>query len=271
MIVSLASDISSPDVPANPPDAAFAYEQTCLLAAQTGDYDSFGLLCDALTPGLYRYALRLVGIPDDAEDAVQLALISLHRHIQRIDPPTKLRAYVYRSVRNRCYDVLRASGRVGISLDDELVETWVSFGAADDAPGTDDAAHWLLLHLEVREAIDRLPEAQRHTLILYAEEGFTYAEIADIMGVTLGTVKSRLFHARAGLRGRMRPATLAALDDEFARTSDNMTTSEPDNHTERMYDGRDNEQTARKPAAGRASRQQKRGTQLSQRNGQRHG
>jgi transposase len=74
----------------------------------------------------------------------------------------------------------------------------------------------MLLALEVREAMDQLPESQRQTLILYSEEGLSYTEIADIMDVSIGTVKSRLFYAKKNLRGLIRPATLDVLAEEFS-------------------------------------------------------
>jgi RNA polymerase sigma factor (sigma-70 family) len=66
----------------------------------------------------------------------------------------------------------------------------------------------------VKEAIDRLPEMQRQTLILYSEEQLSYAEIAVAMDTSIGTVKSRLFHAKKLLRQMLRPETLQALENE---------------------------------------------------------
>ena len=120
-------------------------------------------------------------------------------------------------VRNRCYDELRSQGRFQkLSLDDEPVELWVSFTATHDhVPESEEVAHWVLLNFEVREAMDRLPELQRQTLILYSEEEMSYAEIAEAMNSSIGTVKSRLFYAKKTLRHLLRPETVAALDAEF--------------------------------------------------------
>jgi RNA polymerase sigma-70 factor (ECF subfamily) len=79
----------------------------------------------------------------------------------------------------------------------------------------EELAHWLLIHLEVQEAMERLPELQRQALILYAEEGLAYAEIAEIMETSVGTVKSRLHYAKKLLRGLLRPETLRSLDEEL--------------------------------------------------------
>lgn len=97
-----------------------------------------------------------------------------------------------------------------LSLDDEPAEMRVSFHADKSQP-PDEIAHWLLLYLEVQEAIDRLPEHHRQTLILYCEEELSYAEIADVMEINIGTVKSRLYHAKKTLRGLVSPQTLLAI------------------------------------------------------------
>ena len=63
----------------------------------------------------------------------------------------------------------------------------------------------------MRATLERLPEVQRQTVILYAEENFTYTQIAQAMGTNIGTVKSRLHHARRTLRRLVRPESLALL------------------------------------------------------------
>jgi RNA polymerase sigma-70 factor (ECF subfamily) len=91
----------------------------------------------------------------------------------------------------------------------------VPLNLPDDAQPPDEAAHWLLLHLEVQEAIDRLPELHRQALILYAEENLSYSEIAEVMNTSVGTVKSRMHYAKRILRGLLRSETLSALEAEF--------------------------------------------------------
>jgi len=63
-----------------------------------------------------------------------------------------------------------------------------------------------------REAMDRLPEPQRQALILFADEELSYAEIAEVLGTNIGTVKSRLFHAKRTLRRLLRPETVSAIE-----------------------------------------------------------
>jgi predicted DNA-binding protein YlxM (UPF0122 family) len=81
-------------------------------------------------------------------------------------------------------------------------------------PAPEDVTHWLLLKLEVDEAIDRLPAPQREVLLLYTEAELTYAEIAQALDISIGTVKSRIFHAKRTLRGLVKPHVLLAIQSE---------------------------------------------------------
>ncbi len=193
-------------------------EHILLRQARDGDYAAFDDLQLSLEPPIRRFVRRLTGGRHDAEDdIIQDTFISLYKNMHRIDPVENLRPYLYRIARNRCYDEMRyMKRRDEISLDDEPVSVWVSFTEADTSPQPDEVTHWILLHMEVREAMERLPEAQREALILFSEEYMSYAEIAEITGVSLGTVKSRLFHAKKKLRQLIRPETLDALEEEFA-------------------------------------------------------
>ncbi|NWF69737.1 MAG: sigma-70 family RNA polymerase sigma factor [Chloroflexi bacterium] len=188
------------------------HEQALLRGAQAGDYEAFEQLHAALEGPLRRFVQRLIGDTLAVDDVVQMTFIALYRNLERIDPVETLRPYVFRIARNRCYDELRRQGRFDtLSMDDEPVEVRVSFTAGQQVEA-EDTAHWLLLHLEVQEAMNRLPELQRETLILYAEEELSYSEIALVMETNIGTVKSRLFQARKMLRRLLRPQTLQALD-----------------------------------------------------------
>jgi RNA polymerase sigma-70 factor (ECF subfamily) len=194
-------------------------EHELLQLAQQGDDEAFEQLHAALAPGIGRFVRRLIGDGQEAEDIVQDTLLALYLNLNRIEPVEKLRPYVFRIARNRCYDILRRVRRyeeVSIDADDDPLRVRVSFELADErSTPPEEVAHWILLQLEVREAIDSLPELQRQTLMLFAEEGLTYAEIAEVMGVSIGTIKSRLFHAKRGLRARLKPETLEAIMDEL--------------------------------------------------------
>lgn len=196
-------------------DDGLSQETVLLYAAQGGDYEAFGALQLILEPEVRRFVWRLVG-DSEADDVTQEVFVALFKNLEQIDPPAKLRPFVFRVARHRAYDALRRRGRYEpVTLDDEPLMEWISLVNAE-VGRPEEIAHWLLIHLEVQEAMNRLPELQRQTLILYAEEGLSYAEIADIMETTVGTVKSRLHYAKKTLRQLLRPETLKSLDEELS-------------------------------------------------------
>jgi RNA polymerase sigma-70 factor (ECF subfamily) len=191
-------------------------EQALLRRAQGGDLEAFNALYAALSPVLLRFIQRIVGYGQEAEDMLQDTFVALFVKLPEIDPE-RLRPYAFQIARNRCYDLLRREGRTGtVALDAEPSPGGAPLELPDrQAIAPDDAAHWVLLNLEVQNAMDRLPPSQRQTLTLYTEAELTYQEIAEVMDANIGTVRSRLFHARKNLRGLLRPDTLLAIYDEF--------------------------------------------------------
>jgi RNA polymerase sigma-70 factor, ECF subfamily len=196
-------------------------EQRLLRLAQDGDLEAFNDLYARLSPVLLRFIQRIVGYGQESEDVLQDSFVSLFVKLPAIDPE-RLRPYAFRIARNGCYDLLRREGRTGaLALDAESDFVSAPLELADrHALAPDDAAHWVLLNLEVQDALDRLPASQRQTLALYTEAELSYPEIADVMGISIGTVRSRLFHARKNLRGLLRPETLLAIYDEFGNQTD---------------------------------------------------
>ena len=188
-------------------------EQELLRLARKGNRAAFGRLQQRLERPVRRSAQRLVGQDHDADDVVQDAFIALYIHLKDLRSVSKLRPFLFRITRNRCYDELRRQRRFeGVPLADQLATADAVLHAATAvAEQPDRMAEWVWLLTEVRRAIDRLPELQRQAMILYVEEGWTYAEIAEAISTSIGTVKSRIHHARRKLRRLLEPETLAAL------------------------------------------------------------
>lgn len=189
-----------------------------LRQARDGDMFAYEDLQLRLEPPIRRFIRRLIGMHHAEDDIMQDVFLSFYLNLSNIDPVENLRPYLYRIARNRCYDELRRQGRrETVSLDDEPTQVWVSFTEANRQPQPEDLTHWLLLHLEVQNAIQKLPDTQRDALILYTEENMTYAEIAEVMDTSIGTVKSRIYYAKKGLRQYLSPDTLAVLEQEFGQ------------------------------------------------------
>jgi RNA polymerase sigma-70 factor, ECF subfamily len=188
-------------------------EQELFQQAKAGNRRAFDLLRTKLEGRVRRFTQRLVGSSDAEDDIIQDAFLALYVNLARIDPPENLRPFLFRIVRNRCYDELRRKGRFQfVSLDSGGDESDLAAPAlVDHRPQPDEVAHWHILYAKVQEAIDRLPELQRQTLILVCEEGLSYAQVAAAMATDIGTVKSRVHYARSHLMRQLGPAVVDAL------------------------------------------------------------
>lgn len=185
-------------------------QEACLLrAAQARKQGAFEQLRARLEPAARRYVLRLIG-PRAAStlevEFVQDAFVSLYVNLPRISPPENLRPFLFRIVRNRCYDEMRRQGRYhAVSLEADLA---VELPDPTRRGEPDPELQRVAAHSALLETIARLPERQRETLVLYALEEFTYEQISVATGADAGTVKSRLYHARRNLE-RLLPAWVA--------------------------------------------------------------
>ena len=181
--------------------------------AKASSRTAFDRLQDILDASVRRFVRRLVGISEAEDDIVQDAFLALYMNLERLESSEHLRPFLFRVVRNRCYDTLRRQGRFQyIPLEAASEEAAVNPAFLTDCHRQpDEELHWILLYSEVQKAIDRLPEVQRQAIILYCEENLTYAQIAEAMGTDIGTVKSRIFYGRKNLRNLLKPEILEVL------------------------------------------------------------
>jgi len=145
---------------------------------------------------LYRTALRLPRRPQDAEDLVQETYLRAWRSLHTYRPGTNPKAWLFRILHNAHIDRFRASSRT-VSTVDELEGQDPAF-VVHETPET--LIMDGLMDVEVRKALTEIPEVFRACLILADLEGFSYQEIADILGIPRGTVMSRLFRGRRAMR-----------------------------------------------------------------------
>lgn len=159
-------------------------------AARQGGEAAFLELFDQHHLPLYRFACRLTGSPADAEDIVQECFLELLRPGCSYDPArTPIRNYLFGAVRNQCLKRLRTIGRT------------VEGATEPKAAGSPESQ---LLHTEMEDVVARavmdLPDTQRQVLILAHYQQRPLAEIARVMDLDVGAVKSRLQRARAQLK-----------------------------------------------------------------------
>jgi RNA polymerase sigma-70 factor, ECF subfamily len=147
-------------------------------------------------PALHRYARCLAGTADKADDLVQDCLERAVAHYDQFQPGTNLRAWLFTILHNVHCDQRRQAARRGVQVP---IEDWIQ-ELRSPAPQPE--------QLEVRDvsqAFDCLSEPHRQVLILAGLEGLSCEEAAEQLHVAVGTVKSRLFRARATLRAAQRP------------------------------------------------------------------
>ncbi len=150
---------------------------------------------------LYGTALRLTRVPQDAEDLVQDTYLKAFRASAQFERGTNLKAWLFTILHNTFRNMRRHDGRSPIDVNSETVEQ-----AADQA-GDDRTPEQLLtraaLDRELQAALETLPEAFRQAVWLRDVEEFSYAEIAKIMDVPIGTVMSRISRGRRMLHDRL--------------------------------------------------------------------
>ncbi len=150
--------------------------------------------------GLYRYAVRLSGDEEVAADLVQESLTKAVEAFERLRPDTNHRAWIFTILRNAWISRIRRSGREVELVEPELVADDEPEVAGESLVRADDGYRHGFED-QVLRALERLPESQRSAVVLCDVEGMRYEEIAEILGCPVGTVRSRIHHARRQLRG----------------------------------------------------------------------
>ena len=153
---------------------------------------------------LYATALRLTRNAADAEDLVQDTFVKALRFSDRFTPGTNLKAWLYTILLNTWRNRRRDAAREAVDIDSPRVEEAASGG---EGPAALDTPEQILLRATVRDdlqaALDTLPEAFREAVWLRDVEEFTYAEIAEMVGIPIGTVMSRISRGRRLLYERL--------------------------------------------------------------------
>ena len=161
-----------------------------VLRCQRGDTSAFELIVRMWERSLFYYLRRLASSEEDAWDLLQETWLKTYRSIGSLRDPRSLPSFLYTTARNAAVSRLR-NGKLGreltCPLDEEALET-----PGDVATAFDDAEH-------VHHALDRLPLPHREILTLFFLEDLAQEEIARLLAIPLGTVKSRLHYAKLAI------------------------------------------------------------------------
>jgi RNA polymerase sigma-70 factor (ECF subfamily) len=187
-------------------------DRECVARWQAGDLAAFEELVRRHEKRVFRLLLRMLGNREEAEDVAQETFLSLHRHGHRFRGESRFSTFVYRVAANAALNRRRSLGRNRARME-KLMERQA---AGDDLPASPRDAASLAeageVGVEVRRALETLSENLRLPLVLYDIEGLAYGEIAKVLGVAEGTVKSRIHRARQALRDELRDFLAASAE-----------------------------------------------------------
>ena len=173
-------------------------DELLLRRAQSGDPDAFGQLMEPLEQLVWRVCWHYTGNREAAEDCGQEAMIRIWRNLANYRGECALESWVYRIAANCCMDWLRKKKRDKSVSMEPMQEQ--GFDPADTSPGTEEQVVAKDERQRLREAIAQLPDDQREALILTQLEKIPYEEVAQSLGISEGTVKSRVNRAKARLK-----------------------------------------------------------------------
>jgi RNA polymerase sigma-70 factor (ECF subfamily) len=185
-------------------------DQELILELQQGNLEALGLLYDRYRQMVFRTALAITGDPDAASDLLQDIFLRLYRFADHIDGQRPLEPWLYRMTTNLSYTWIKRYHRWLRPLED--LADWLA-GSSRNSPyemveQQDDWDH-------VQQAVSKLPLSQRVVVVLYYLNDLSLQEIAEIMNVPMGTVKSRLHYGRRALKKSLGLGRLAEGDVAF--------------------------------------------------------
>jgi len=175
--------------------------------AMRGDHDAFAALAAASADRLFALARMILRDTDRAEDATQETLVKAWRELPRLRDPERFDAWLRRLLVNACYDEARQARRRAVV---RAIPAQESF----EDPGTSFADRD-----RVDRGLRRIPVEQRAVLVLHHHLGLSHAEIAETLGIPLGTVKSRLRYALEAMRAAVEADDRRTRDIEGGRTA----------------------------------------------------
>ena len=176
-------------------------EATIIKQVLEGDVNAFEGLVKEYEKNVYNLALRMTGDPEDAADMAQDAFIKAYSSLSSFRGDSKFSVWLFRIVSNLCLDFLRSRKRrptVSLSVENDEGED-MEFEIADESQSPETLLEQKLTREAVRCGLDSLPPEQRQILLLREIQGLSYEEIAQVLELESGTVKSRIFRARKRL------------------------------------------------------------------------
>lgn len=154
---------------------------------------------------MYNFALRLTSDPSDAEDLVQDTIVKSYRFFSSYEKGTNAKAWLFRILKNSYINNYRKKSKQPNQVDYDEVSTFYETIRAErtDTSDLEDKMFRDLIDDDISHALDELPEDFRTVVLLCDVEGFTYEEIANMLDVPIGTIRSRLHRGRNLLKAQL--------------------------------------------------------------------
>ena len=201
MVFGRRSKVPDPKSPGNP-EAGVRGEDRAASEASAADRE-FSSEALSYIDALYGTALRLTRRPQDAEDLVQDTYLKAFRASSQFQRGTNLKAWLFTILHNTFRNMRRHEGRNPVDVNSETVEQAADIGGDERTP--EQLLTRATLDTDLQAALDELPEAFRQAVWLRDVEEFSYADIARIVDVPIGTVMSRISRGRRMLYERLAP------------------------------------------------------------------
>ncbi len=179
-------------------------ESQAIERCRKGDPSGLKVLFDLHRDKVFRLSWRMLGRPQDAEDAVQEIYLKVFRTVGSYRGDSAFSTWLYRMTANHCLDILRR----------RKVLSFIGMDKAPEPPSTEDASVTARRHLSpaVQRALARLPAKQRTCLLLCEMEERSYEEIAKVVGISLGSVKSSIHRAKRAMKEALEKEGMTADD-----------------------------------------------------------
>jgi RNA polymerase sigma factor (sigma-70 family) len=171
----------------------------CVMLARRGEGKAFSELVARYQDRIYRFLLRLTRSPDDALELTQDTFMRAYQGLDRWRPDALFKTWLFRIARNAAFDRLRRDKLV------EFVEIEEDAELPDPAAGPEAIVETAQRYRLLEAALARLPADHREILLLREIEEMSYDDIAVVLNLNVGTVKSRIARARAALLAKLKP------------------------------------------------------------------
>lgn len=187
--------------------------------ARAGDVGAFETLITQYERKVYNLAYRLTGNHEDASDMAQEVFIRVFQKLPEFRGDSSFSTWLFRIANNACLDEIRKRKRQRVTSFDNPYETdegEMSRQYADEADGPEELLDRRETQAAVQQCINALDEEYRVVVVLRDIKGYAYNEIADMLGLNLGTVKSRLNRARAAIKEKFSRLELLPPSDVYS-------------------------------------------------------